>query len=187
MTPDRRDLEALTHAYGREIFARLDGTAPPPFGPRWWDERLMDWTMGDPALKVQLFRFVDALPLLKTPPQVSGHLREYLEEAGAALPALLRYGLRWLPRDGFAGRLLARAARSSAERLARRFIAGADVEEALEAIARLRRQSLAFTVDLLGEATITEAEADRCRDEYLGLVEGLSRRVNAWPEVPLID
>jgi len=25
------------------------------------------------------------------------------------------------------------------------------------------------------------------RDEYLGLVEGLSRRVNAWPEIPLID
>src|SRR5581483_5080756 len=52
------DVEELTRAYGREIFARLDPGGPVPFGPGWWDERLMDWTMGDPAVKVQLFRFI---------------------------------------------------------------------------------------------------------------------------------
>ena len=45
------DLEALTHDYGRAIFARLDGGRTVPFGPAWWDERLMGWTMGDEALK----------------------------------------------------------------------------------------------------------------------------------------
>src|SRR5262249_39020668 len=57
----------------------------------------------------------------------------------------------------------------------------------LTAVGALRRRSLAFTVDLLGEATITEAEADHYQGEYLQLVEGLSRDVNAWPEVSLID
>src|SRR5260370_23908621 len=58
------DLEALTQDYGREIFARVGRQGPFLFSPAWWDERLMQWTMGDPAIKVQLFRFIHALPLL---------------------------------------------------------------------------------------------------------------------------
>src|SRR5262249_18025305 len=150
-------------------------------------ERLMEWSMGDEAVKVQLFRFIDALPLLKTPASVNRHLREYFEEASPHLPGWLRFGLKWMPRDGFAGRLLASTARSNAERLARRFIAGSNLAEALQTIAALRRRSLAFTVDLLGEATITEAEADRYQQEYLHLVEGLTREVNAYRPIDLID
>ena len=51
----------------------------------------------------------------------------------------------------------------------------------------MRRRSLAFTVDLLGEATITEAEADASRDEYVRLMTGLSEAVNRWPANALID
>jgi len=40
---------------------------------------------------------------------------------------------------------------------------------------------------LLGEATITESEADQYQGEYLKLIDGLSREVNSWPAVPLID
>jgi RHH-type proline utilization regulon transcriptional repressor/proline dehydrogenase/delta 1-pyrroline-5-carboxylate dehydrogenase len=157
------------------------------FTPRWWDDRLMSWGMGDEAVKVQLFRFVDVLPMLRSSPDaIVRHLREYFAEA-EGVPGWLRLALRLLPRRGLLGRLLARAANYSAERLARRFIAGSNVEEALNAIARLRRRSLAFTVDLLGEATITEAEAEASRAEYLHLISGLCQEVNAWPEVPLID
>jgi RHH-type proline utilization regulon transcriptional repressor/proline dehydrogenase/delta 1-pyrroline-5-carboxylate dehydrogenase len=181
------DVEALTQAYGREIFARLDQPAPVPFGPGWWDERLMDWTMGEPALKVQLFRFIDALPLLHGAADVNRHLREYFAEADEHIPALLRLGLRLLPDNGTVGNLVAATALRSARRLAHRFIAGSNLDEALRAIAHLRGRSLAFTVDLLGEATITEAEAERYQGEYLGLVDGLTRAVNSWPAVDLID
>src|SRR5919202_4161741 len=180
-------VEALPGRAGREVSARLDVAGPVPFGPAWWDERLMEWGMGDEAVKLQLFRFVDVLPLLRTPGSVARHLREYFGEAGDRLPGWGSAGLRWLPRRGVLDRLLAATARRSAERLARKFIAGSDVPEALRAIARLRRRSLAFTVDLLGEATITEKEADHARDEYLHLVAGLSREVNAWPANELID
>src|SRR5258708_4940760 len=91
------DLDALTRDYGREIFARVDRDGPLLFAPRWWDERLMDWTMGNPALKVQLFRFVDCLPLLHTPADITRHLREYFEEAGPPLPPWIPTGARWLP------------------------------------------------------------------------------------------
>jgi RHH-type proline utilization regulon transcriptional repressor/proline dehydrogenase/delta 1-pyrroline-5-carboxylate dehydrogenase len=185
--PATADLEARTRDFGHAIFARLHQAGPLPFGPSWWDERLMEWTMGDPAVKVQLFRFIDVLPMLGAPPTVLRHLREYLAEAGDHLPPWIRRGLRWMPRDGFTGRLVAGSARRNAERLARRFIAGSDVEEALAAIARLRRRALAFTIDLLGEATITEAEAERYQADYLDLIAGLSRQVNAWQPIDLID
>jgi RHH-type proline utilization regulon transcriptional repressor/proline dehydrogenase/delta 1-pyrroline-5-carboxylate dehydrogenase len=181
------DVEALTQDYGREIFARLEQDGPVLFSPAWLDERLMEWTMGSPAVKVQLFRFIDALPLLHSPPEVTRHLREYFAEAGPDLPAWLRLGLRWLPRDGFAGRLVARAARANAERLARRFIAASDLTSALAVLSRLRGRSLAFTLDLLGEATITEAEGRQYMEEYLKLIQGLANQVNRWPAVPLID
>ena len=89
---------------------------------------------------------------------------------------------------GLGGRLLARAAKWNAEHLARRFIAGSNVEEAARSRSSgCATKSLGFTVDLLGEATITEPEADAVQKQYLDLIAGLTREVNAWPEVPLID
>jgi RHH-type proline utilization regulon transcriptional repressor/proline dehydrogenase/delta 1-pyrroline-5-carboxylate dehydrogenase len=180
-------VEELARAYGQDLFARLDRQPPVLFGPTWWDERLMSWTMDEEVVKVQLFRFIDVLPMLHAPVEVTRHLREYFAEAGEHLPSWAQFGLRWLPRNGFAARLIAGAARGNAERLARRFIAGSNLQEALDAVAALRRRKLAFTVDLLGEATITEVEADRYQQAYLELIEGLSGEVNAWPPVPLID
>jgi RHH-type transcriptional regulator, proline utilization regulon repressor / proline dehydrogenase / delta 1-pyrroline-5-carboxylate dehydrogenase len=180
-------VETLTQDIGREIFARLQTVPSWPFTSSWLDDRMMEWTMSDPAVKVQLFRFIDALPLLHTPGSVTRHLREYFAEARDHLPPWLRRSLSWLPVNGWSGRLVAGAARRNAERLARRFIAGSNLSEALAAVARLRRRSLAFTVDLLGEATITETEADQYQNEYFNLIGGLSREVNTWPDVPLID
>jgi RHH-type proline utilization regulon transcriptional repressor/proline dehydrogenase/delta 1-pyrroline-5-carboxylate dehydrogenase len=181
------DLETLTIRYGHEIFGRLERPAMLPFGPTWWDERLMEWSMGDEAIKVQLFRFVDVLPLLRTPADIARHLREYFGEAHERLPGWLRFALRLLPSRGVLGTLLAFAAHRSAERLARKFIAGSNLEEATEAVAALRRRSLTFTVDLLGEATITEKEAEASQREYTEIVAGLSERVNAWEPIDLID
>ena len=181
------EVESLTREYGREIFARLGNRKPFLFSPAWLDERLMEWTMGEEAVKVQLFRFIDTLPLLRSTTEVNRHLREYFNDAESHLPRWLQLGLRFMPEDGLAGRILAQAARRNAERLARRFIAGSNLTEALDAISALRQRSLAFTVDLLGEATITEVEAQRYQEEYLHLLNGLSQHVNAWQPIDLID
>src|SRR5579884_587860 len=180
-------VETLTQSYGREIFARLRRSAAIPFAPSWWDERLMEWSMGDEQIKLQLFRFVDVLPLLHSPEAISQHLREYFGEAREHLPGWMRLGLRWLPRSGFLGRMLAATAYRSAGRLARKFIAGTNLEEALASIAEMRRRSLAFTIDRLGEATITEQEAEQAQADYLELIHGLSRQVNRWKTNDLID
>lgn len=180
------EVEALTQRIGREIFARVS-RGPIPFSPAWLDDRLMDLTMGDQALKLQLFRFVDVLPQLDTPAAITRHLGEYFHEARDHLPRWALFGLRLLPERGLLGRAMAGVVRWSTRRLARKFIAGSNIEEALDAVATLRARSLAFTVDLLGEATITESEAEKAQAEYLELITGLSAAVNRWPENPLID
>src|SRR5262249_31836471 len=70
---------------------------------------------------------------------------------------------------------------------ARRFIAGSDVKEVLAAALHQRRLMRAFTLDVLGEAVTSEAEADQWQKAYLDLIEQLGPIVNSWPEVPQID
>jgi RHH-type proline utilization regulon transcriptional repressor/proline dehydrogenase/delta 1-pyrroline-5-carboxylate dehydrogenase len=184
---DGDKLEQLTRLYGHEIFARVSQPSPLLFTPAWWDERLMDWTMHDEAVKVQLFRFIDALPQLQTSDSITRHLSEYFGEARDRLPGWARFGLNFMPRRGFLADLLASTARGNAQSFAKKFIAGSNLEEAVEAVEKQRKRQLTFTVDLLGEATITEKEAQKSQQDYFELIEGLSREVNAWPAIDLID
>jgi len=181
------DLDTRTRQFGREVFARLDRQGLVMFTRSWLEDKLMGLGMHDPALKVQLFRFVDTLPYLKEPREVSRHLREYLGEASDQLPWWARWGTKLIPAGGFFGRILAWQARSNAQRMARKFIAGSNVTEAVDAVHAMRTRRLAFTIDLLGEATITEVEADHVQKQYLDLLHGLTSEVNAWPEEPSID
>src|SRR3954462_4093834 len=101
------DVEERTKAFGREIFARLDRQGPVLFTRAWAEDKLMGLGMHDPALKVQLFRFVDTLPYLKDPADVSRHLREYLGETRDDLPRWVRAGMNFIPAGGLLGKLLA--------------------------------------------------------------------------------
>ncbi|QJW99785.1 L-glutamate gamma-semialdehyde dehydrogenase [Frigoriglobus tundricola] len=181
------DLDTRTKEFGREIFARLDRQGPVLFTRAWLEDKLMGLGMHDPALKVQLFRFVDTLPYLKRPEEVSRHLREYLNEARDEVPWWVRWGTKVIPNGGVLGQVLAFASQRGAEQMARKFIAGSNVAEAVAAVRAMRDRRLGFTIDLLGEATITEPEADHVQKQYLDLLHGLTRDVNALPEAPLID
>jgi proline dehydrogenase len=58
--------------------------------------------------------------------------------------------------------------------LARRFVAGETLEDALPIIDNLRSQGLTTTLDLLGEDVRDREHASRYTDEYIDLVERLS-------------
>jgi RHH-type proline utilization regulon transcriptional repressor/proline dehydrogenase/delta 1-pyrroline-5-carboxylate dehydrogenase len=193
MSKPAKDLEDRILAIGREIFARV--RAAEGFSPSLWlDQAFMNVAMADELVKAQLFRFVDCLPALRTPRQVAQHLQEYLEGIADRLPPMVGRALSWLPGDGAEGiastwtsSLIAKAAHFNVRRLARKFIAAGDLEEAVAAARRLRRQHLAFTLDLLGEAVIAENEAGEYQSQYLRLVDALPGRVAELPEDALID
>ncbi len=179
-------LEDRIRILGREIFARLDRGGPMPLTRAWANDQLMNLSMRHEALKVQLFRFVDTLPYLRDPADLARHLREYLTEAKADLPWWARHGIRFIPRSGLLANLLAKLTRANAGAMARKFIAGSNIPEAIAAVRRLRAEGQTFTVDLLGEATVTEPEADHVQKQYFELLAGLAE-VNDWPEAPDID
>ena len=85
-------LERRTREIGHALFEQI-GRGPAPWDRAWWDDRLMDLTLGDPEVKVQLFRFIDAMPALTTTESVRRHLAEYLGEAGERVPWWLRLAL----------------------------------------------------------------------------------------------
>lgn len=159
------DLENQIHRIGHAILARAGGSDGSPI--EHINQSLMAWTMRDESFKAQIFRFVDCLPSLGTSAEIARHLREYLN---LRVPGL--------------SPLLAAAARIGAGRMARTFIAAPNLDQAVKTIARLRRQHLGFTVDLLGEAVISEAEAEQYQSKYLQLVESLPARLVELEENP---
>jgi len=175
------DREQRIQVIGRELFAHARAQAPRTFSRSWFDDLVMAWTMRDEPLKVQLFRFVDALPGLRDDGAVSRHLAEYLGTVAGRLPAPARFAVGHLDNRMVAS-LVAAAARFGARQLARKFISGADLAEAAATIRRLRRDGLAFTIDLLGEAILSDSEADRYQASYLELVDGLGAEAARWAD-----
>src|SRR5436190_13960339 len=55
-----------------------------------WDDKLLAWTMGNPGLRVQLFRFIDCLPSLRSKAEIARHMQEYLSDATVELPSALK-------------------------------------------------------------------------------------------------
>ena len=184
---DLRAVEARTKEIGHYLFDHANEDLPTFLQRRWWDDRLMDWAMRDESLKVQLFRFVDVLPMLETSEAVVAHLNEYLHDVKAHLPTAVRGALGIGRRTSFTRAAIARLAKLSAMDLARRFIAGTNVGEVLDAAKRARREKRGFTLDILGEAVTSNVEAERFFQAYVDLIEGVAPRVNAWDEVPHID
>ncbi len=147
----------------------------------------MSWAMQDESVKVQMFRFIDVLPMLASGDDVTRHLHEYFYEVRQYLPSAVRLGLAVAQPGTIAGRALAMAARRNALSHARRFIAGTNETEVLAAAKRERRSGRAFTLDVLGEAVTSEREAESYLRTYLELIRGIAPIVNAWPEIPSID
>ena len=183
---DLQTVERRTREIGRELFDRVKGASGPWRRP-WWENRFMDWTLDDPEVRAQLFRFIDVLPALRSPGAIRRHLAEYLNEADDRGPWLLRTAIDWSPPGTDRERWLADSARLAAEIMAHKFIAGATPAEALQTVLKLRDRRLAFTADLLGEAVISEAEADVYQQTCLEILRGLAGPLTAQPEDPLID
>jgi RHH-type proline utilization regulon transcriptional repressor/proline dehydrogenase/delta 1-pyrroline-5-carboxylate dehydrogenase len=181
------DLEGRTKAIGRELFARMDRQGGQGGARGRVYDAVMQGTMRDEALKTQLFRLIDVLPALRTPEQVARHVREHLLRPEVHLPLPARAVLKASARSGLATALVAWAARFGSMQMAHRFIAGADLDAASATAQRLRQRRLAFTLDLLGEAVISESEAEAYAGQYQRMIETLGPVVSRWEPVPQLD
>lgn len=177
-------LERRTQEIGRQLLAHGRAQRPSVFSTRFWSDQFMGWSMRDPALKVQLFRFVDVFPMLRTSSQIYDYLTEYLGDFGVELPKWLTLGLT-------AGRMVrpvfAAAVTRQIRALSRNFIAGADPHDALPRLRRLWDEGVASSVDLLGETCVSDLEANVYRQRYLELIETLADQMASWDASPRLE
>jgi RHH-type proline utilization regulon transcriptional repressor/proline dehydrogenase/delta 1-pyrroline-5-carboxylate dehydrogenase len=71
--------------------------------------------------------------------------------------------------------------------MAHRFIVGETPAAALRPIRRLWEHGAAVSLDLLGEATVTEAEADRYATRCREALDTLAEAAPGWPERPALE
>jgi RHH-type transcriptional regulator, proline utilization regulon repressor / proline dehydrogenase / delta 1-pyrroline-5-carboxylate dehydrogenase len=152
-----------------------------------WDDKLLSWTMDNPSLRVQLFRLIDCLPSLTTKAEIARHLQEYLSDGAVELPQALKGLLNFTAADSMPGQVAATTLSTAVETLARKYISGETLKQALKSIEQLRKQSMNFTMDLLGEAVVTETEAQAYLDQYLALMAQLTEASRQWSTVPQVD
>ena len=152
-----------------------------------WDDKLLDWAMSNPGLRVQLFRFIDTLPALHSKSEIASHLQEYLGDESVELPAALKAILNFANPDSMPAQVAATTVGTAVQTLAHKYISGENIKQVIKTVERLRKDKMAFTIDLLGEAVITEIEAQSYLERYLELMQQLVEASQNWAKIPAID
>jgi RHH-type proline utilization regulon transcriptional repressor/proline dehydrogenase/delta 1-pyrroline-5-carboxylate dehydrogenase len=180
---DSGALEQEIQRLGAQLHASFPSALRHPL--RAMDARAMDMASGDRELRAALFRFVDVVPACRSLDDVARHLTDFLEEVPDA-PLPLEAAMRVAhTRAGRAA--LGAAAAGGVKHIAHRFIVGQTPEQALGVLGGLWKSGIASSVDLLGEATVTAAEADRYAARCAGALSELVRAVQGWPAKPLLE
>lgn len=172
---------------GLEIFERSQESQMGLFDKGYWSGKMMEWSMENPAFKVEMFRFVDVLPSLTNSEQVVEHLRQYFLRPGLELSPFIRAGLGAASLGSIAGKLAAGSIRKNVESMASMFITGSSASTARPALQKLWNNGFCFTVDILGEAALSEKEAEEYQRKYLDLVTVLAEDVKTWKSQPLLE
>jgi proline dehydrogenase len=180
---DDAALEARLLEVGKRLADAL------PSGPRnplkAADEKAMELASQDAELKAALFRFVDVVPACRSLDDLARHLTGFLGEVETPPPPVavaMRMG------NTRAGRTaLGAAAAAGVKHMAHRFIVGESPKAALGTLRELWKDGVASSVDLLGEATVTQAEAQRYAQRCDDALETIATATRGWPERPALE
>jgi proline dehydrogenase len=168
---------------GRSIHAAFPGKSRHPL--RALDQRAMELASQDAELRAALFRFVDVTPACRSLDDLARHLTGYLEEVDEHPPPIAAAMRMSGTKPGRAA--LGAAAAAGVRHMAHRFIVGETPKAALKTIRHLWENGAAVSLDLLGEATVTQAEADRYAARCLDALETLAGAAPAWPGRPVLE
>ncbi|MEA2295934.1 MAG: proline dehydrogenase [Solirubrobacteraceae bacterium] len=180
---DDARLERELHEIGKTLAAAMPSAMRNPL--KAIDDKAMDLASADAELKAALFRFVDVVPACRNLDDLARHLTGFLGEVESRPPpiaAAMRMG------NSRAGRTaLGAAAAAGVKHMAHRFIVGESPKAAMGELRGLWKDGVAATVDLLGEATVTQAEAARYADRCESALQDLAAATASWPARPGLE
>jgi proline dehydrogenase len=168
---------------GRSIHAAFPTRPRHPL--RALDVKAMEMASGDQELRAALFRFVDVTPACTSLEDLARHLTAYLDEVDERPPPLAAAMRMSQNKAGRAA--LGAAAAAGVRHMAHRFIVGETPHAALRSLRHLWEHGAAVSLDLLGEATVTQPEADRYAARCLDALETLAGATPGWPARPVLE
>jgi RHH-type transcriptional regulator, proline utilization regulon repressor / proline dehydrogenase / delta 1-pyrroline-5-carboxylate dehydrogenase len=171
---------------GEQLAQLSAGLSPSIFDNRWWSQAAINLALKDASFKTRLFHFIDVLPVVHDDERVVSLAEEYFGQESSELFGL-QWGLKALASTHIGARLTGKSIRKQIEQMAKTFIAGASIEDAVPALSQLWDDGRAWSVDLLGEATISEQEADRYRDQCLAALTALGHATRTWSPNALLE
>ncbi len=174
------DIESKIRETGLRLFQLLEEESPSLFRKEFWTGKMLDWCMQDESFKVDLFRFVDVFPYLTTSESVLRHIREYFSGSMSKFPVPVQWGMKYLPPNSIASKLLAKSISGNIASMAKNYLLGSNPHEALPRIEDLRSQGIAVTIDMLGESVVSEKEADEYLHSYFDLFDLLETAQKHW-------
>lgn len=151
-----------------------------------WIDKLVNLTTNDETFRLQALRFIDVLPSLEDDISLTKHLQSYFGALKLPLPELARWGLNHSDEPWLA-HIAAPLTRATIRGLSRKFMGGQTQTKAAYTIKKLRDGEMNSSLDILGEATINEREADAYQQAYLDLITNMSSSVAQWRHQTKLD
>ena len=170
-------LESELRRVGAELADAFPSAARHPV--RALDDRALALGAEDEALRAALFRFVDVVPACRSLDDLARHLAGFLDELPEHPPPIAVATRMAHTRAGRAA--LGAAAAAGVKHMAHRFIVGEKPEAVVGELRALWERGVAMSVDLLGEATVTAAEADAYARRCHEALEVLAHASRDWP------
>lgn len=131
----------------------------------------IQWFTSENSGGHELSRLIAALPDIKNPKEINRIFREIVGPAKHKLPLSFK-PLFWA--STASDNLLAWSLRAGSNFFSRKFIAGNGEEEILKACASMKRRGFFTNIDILGEAVLSEKEADKYVKSYLSLIPSMA-------------
>jgi proline dehydrogenase len=181
--PRESPVEQELREVGRSLAAGFPSPARHPI--KALDARAMERSTQDAELRAALFRLVDVTPATRSLDDLARHLSAYLEDVEER-PQPLRAAMR-IAETAAGRRALGAAAAASVRHMAHRFIVAESPRAARRLLRGLWDDGVASSLDLLGEATVTAAEADRYAERCADALDELAAASRDWPERPLLE
>jgi RHH-type proline utilization regulon transcriptional repressor/proline dehydrogenase/delta 1-pyrroline-5-carboxylate dehydrogenase len=163
-----------------EIGSRLYGAFPKRSrNPvRALDDKAMELASRDAELRAALFRLVDVTPATRSLDDLARHLTQYLDDVDERPPSL-DVAMK-MAGSAPGRRALGAAAAAGVRHMAHRFIVGSSPKDAIPTLRGLWNDGVASSVDLLGEATVTQGEADRYAARCAEALDVLAGEARKW-------
>jgi RHH-type proline utilization regulon transcriptional repressor/proline dehydrogenase/delta 1-pyrroline-5-carboxylate dehydrogenase len=172
-------LETRVRKTGQRILKAMGAEKPAVFRQDTWAGKAIQQCLASEHFRIAFLRFLDVFPVLSSPPELSRHVQEYFGRPELAAQAEAAGIVRAEP-DSTAALDTASVLSVRLAQMAGIFIAGASFAEAEPVLTALRGQGTAFSADILGEAVVSEREAETHVAGYLKLLEDLAGLAGSW-------